>query len=399
AYVEVRKKRGGGGVDHQSLEDFEKRLVPNLYCLWNRVCSGCYFPPPVLEVGIPKDNGKTRYLGIPTVGDRVVQQVIKTRLETRFEALFHPSSYGYRRGRSQHDALEAVRSNCRDHWWVVDMDISAFFDNVRHDLLNLALDRHVSEPWIRSLINRWLSAPVVKENGEVHTRQGSGTPQGGVISPLLANLFLHYVLDEWLEEQFPKAKFVRFADDVIIHCDYYPRIKLIRKRVAERLEECGLSINEAKTQVVFCKSEGRKSDWAKVSFDFLGYRFQPRVGQSHRQNRLITIFDCAISPKSEQKICSSLRATKFHLWHGADLQVIADLINPRLRGWITYYGKYTPSRLSRVMSEVNDRLTKWVCGKYKSFGKSYRKAQRYLRGLAIKLPTLFYHWEKGYARS
>lgn len=397
AYIVVRKKRGGGGVDRQSLEDFEDRLVRNLYRLWNRVCSGCYFPPPVLEVGIPKADGKTRYLGIPTVGDRVVQQVIKTKLEARFEELFHPDSYGYRRGRSQYDALEAVRQNCRDHWWAIDMDIAAFFDNVRHDMLNLALDRHVREPWIRILTNKWLSAAVVKESGELHRRQGSGTPQGGVISPMLANLFLHYVLDKWLSKEFPSASFVRYADDVIIHCDYLPKVKLIRKRVAERLERYGLKLNEAKTSIVFCKSEGRTGNWDKVHFDFLGYRFQPRTGWSKAQKRLITVYDCAISPKSEQKICAALRATKFHLWHSVDLKSIADLINPRLRGWITYYGKHRPNRLSRVMSELNDRLTKWVCRKYKKIGKSYRKGQRYLRSLAKKIPTLFYHWQAGYA--
>lgn len=397
AYKLVKKNRGSYGVDRQSLEDFGKDLARNLYRLWNRVSSGCYYPPAVLEVGIPKDNGKTRYLGIPTVGDRIVQQVIKTKLEPRLERVFRDESYGYRPGKTAHQAIESVRQGVRDCWWAVDMDISAFFDEVSHQLLNLALDRHVSEPWIRTLINRWLEAPIQQqEDGELRYRQGSGTPQGGVISPLLANLFLHYVLDEWLAKEFPDAKYIRYADDAIILCNYEPKVHLIRKRVAERLQQCGLRINEEKTNVVFCKSSGRVGRSDKIAFDFLGYRFQPRAVKSRRQNRMITTFDCAISPKAEVKICKILRATKFHLWNTASIEEIADSLNPKLRGWLNYYGKFNPNRLKRVMKELNDRLAKWVCRKYKRFGKSARKAHRYLRSLAERKPNLFAHWQKGY---
>lgn len=395
AYKLVRKNRGSGGVDHQSLEDFESDLTGHLYRLWNRVSSGSYFPPAVLEVGIPKANGKTRYLGIPTVGDRVVQQVIKTIIEPRLEAIFRPESYGYRPGRGAHEALAAVRQNCRKYWWAIDMDIAGFFDNVSHRNLNLALDRHVREPWIRTLINRWLSAPIQQEDKTLRYRQGSGTPQGGVISPLLSNLFLHYTLDEWLVKEFPRATFTRYADDIIIQCDFEPRIRLIRKQIADRLEEVGLSLNEGKTSVVFCKSSGRYSKESNVTFDFLGYRFQPRPSKN-RYGRNLTIFDCAISPKAEKKIGAYLKETKFHLWSTATIEDIAKLLNPRLRGWINYYGKFNSYRLKRIMGRLNERLAKWACKKYKKFKRSTKKAHMFLRKLAEKVPSLFYHWKVGY---
>lgn len=268
AYKVVKKNRGGAGVDGKSLEDFEMDLEGNIYRLWNRVSSGSYFPAAVKEVAIPKDNGKVRYLGVPTVGDRVVQQVIKTILEPRFEDTFLDCSYGYRPGIRAHDALEQVRHNSRACYYAVDLDIAAFFDNVSHAKLNLALDLHVSEPWIRRLINRWLNAPIRKEDGSLSWRQGRGTPQGGVISPLLANLYLHYGLDVWLGKEFPAARMVRYADDVVIHCNHYGQIQLIRQRVEERLAEVELSVNPAKTHVIFCKQTGRQGKAECITLDF-----------------------------------------------------------------------------------------------------------------------------------
>jgi group II intron reverse transcriptase/maturase len=360
------------------------------------VSSGCYFPPAVLEVGIPKDNGKTRYLGIPTVGDRIVQQVIKSILEPDLEDVFRDCSYGYRPGKRAHDALQQVRQNSRACYYAIDLDIAAFFDNVSHDLLNLALDRHVSEPWIRTLINRWLSAPIRKEDGSLSWRQGRGTPQGGVISPLLANLFLHYTLDVWLAEEFPTARMVRYADDVVIHCNHWGKVQLIRQRIEERLHRVGLSANADKTHVVFCKQSGRLGGTDHITLDFLGHRFQPRPTYSYAKRRLTTVFDCAISPKAEKKLRAKLRQLKFHLWHQEDLEDIARRLNPLTRGWINYYGKYRPERLRRIMRSLNDRLAKWLCRKYKRFGKSAKRAHRFLRNLARRLPSLFYHWQRGY---
>jgi len=395
AYLKVKRNKGSHGVDGQSLKDFEKKLVTNLYTLWNRVSSGSYFPPPVREKGIPKSNGDTRYLGVPTVGDRIVQQVIKTRIETKLEAVFSPNSWGYRPKRGMFGALKAVRHNVRHQGWVIDMDIAAFFDNVSHAKLNLALDRHVREPWIRTLINRWLSAGIQEEDGDLRYRQGRGTPQGGVISPLLANLYLHYALDRWLEEEHPTIKFVRYADDVIVHCNSYEQACHIRNEIRRRLESCELEMSEEKTQIVFCKRSNRRSAYKQISFDFLGYTFQPRKSVG-LEGKIFTTFDCGVSIKSERKFCQRLKDLAFHRWTRRTIYELAKILNPIIAGWVNHFGKFNPRLLMRAMSSLNSRLAKWVCRRYKRFGKSMRKASRFLRNLAVEKPLLFYHWRKGY---
>lgn len=395
AYKKVKGNKGSHGVDGQSLKDFESKLVINLYTLWNRVSSGSYFPPAVREKGIPKSDGKVRYLGIPTVGDRIVQQVIKTYIEADLEDIFSPNSWGYRPKRGMFGALKKVQHNVREHGWVIDMDIAAFFDNVSHEKLNLALDRHVREPWIRTLINRWLSAGIRGEEGNLRYRQGRGTPQGGVISPLLANLYLHYALDRWLEQTHPKIKFVRYADDVIVHCNSYEEACHIRNEIRRRLQSCDLELSEEKTQIVFCKRSNRRSVYNKVSFDFLGYTFKPRTSVGF-EGRLFTTFDCGVSIKSERKFCQKLKDLAFHRWTRRTIQEVAKALNPIIAGWVNHFGMFNPRLLMRAMGSLNDRLAKWVCRRYKRFGKSMRKASRFLRNLAKEKPLLFYHWRKGY---
>mgnify|MGYP001791892423 FL=1 len=395
AYLKVKRNRGSHGVDRQSLMDFESHLVRNLYRLWNRVSSGSYFPPAVREKSIPKADGKVRKLGIPTVGDRIVQQVIKTYIEPRLEAEFSSSSWGYRPKRGVSGALNEVRLGVRKYAWVVDLDIAAFFDNVSHEKLGLALDRHVSEPWIRTLIYRWLTAPIQNEDGQLRYRQGRGTPQGGVISPLLANLYLHYALDSWLEAEHPQIKFVRYADDVIVHCHSYDEAIHLRNEIALRLRACELELNLDKTQVVFCKRTNRRYKYKIVSFDFLSYTFKPRV-KVRPDGMLFTGFDGGVSRKSEQAFCDKLRRSKFHLWTRRSIEQIADYLNPIVSGWLNYFGKLNPYLLIRAMRTLNNRLVKWVCRRYKRYGKSARKAARFLRKLAEERPKLFYHWSKGY---
>ncbi|MEC4115309.1 group II intron reverse transcriptase/maturase, partial [Myroides pelagicus] len=212
AYRKVKSNKGSAGVDEETLIDFDADLSKNLYKLWNRLSSGSYFPQSVKAVEIPKGNGGTRTLGIPTIADRIAQEVVKSYIEPRLEAVFVPSSYGYRPHKSAHDAIEQVRTNVRNYGWVIDMDIKSFFDEVDHDLLLKALSKHVTEKWVMLYIKRWLASPVSR-NGVLEHKVGKGTPQGGVISPLLANLYLHYVLDKWLEKHYPNVRFVRYADD------------------------------------------------------------------------------------------------------------------------------------------------------------------------------------------
>ena len=278
AYRKVKSNQGSAGVDRESLEEFQQDLSGNLYKIWNRLASGSYHPQPVKEVEIPKANGGKRKLGIPTVSDRIAQQVIKSYLEPRLEAVFHEDSYGYRPLKSAHQAIKQVQENVRTYSWVVDMDIKSFFDEVDHELLMKALDRHVSEKWVKLYIRRWLESPVQTKDGRLLQKQGKGTPQGGVISPLLANLYLHYVLDRWLELHYPTVAFVRYADDVVVHCQSEEQAQEVLQGIRARLQECHLSLNETKTKILYCKDYRKKEKKEYGNkFDFLGFSFQPRM--------------------------------------------------------------------------------------------------------------------------
>ena len=395
AYKKVKSNQGSAGVDRVSLEEFQSDLGNNLYKLWNRLASGSYFPPAVREVSIPKSNGKQRKLGIPTVGDRVAQQVIKDYLEPRLETVFHNNSYGYRPLRSAHQAVEAVRINVRQYAWVIDMDIKSFFDEVDHELLMKALDRHVAERWIKMYVRRWLEAPAKDAEGQLHGKEGRGTPQGGVISPLLANLYLHYTLDKWMEKQHKDVPFVRYADDVIVHCTSESKAKEVLEQIKDRLKACNLRLNEEKTKIVYCQDYRREKKHYGKKFDFLGFRFQPRPYRSKRGGMFLG-YGCAISPASSKRIASEWKKLKFHLWTQSTLPDLANRFNPMIRGIINYYGRFNRKGLEKIIRIFHFRLVKWVLNKYKRFGRSYKKAYIWLRKVREDFPNLFYHWSIGY---
>ena len=395
AYRRVKSNKGSAGIDGISLQKYEEKLEDNLYKLWNRLSSGSYFPPALKEVEIPKSNGKKRKLGIPTVGDRVGQQVIKDLLEPRLEKVFDDSSYGYRPLKSAHQALAAVRNNVRNYAWVIDLDITVFFDNVDHDKLLLALDQHVEEGWIKMYIKRWLTAPIKKANGELEEKHGKGTPQGGVVSPLLANLYLHYTFDKWMKKTNPHLAFVRYADDIIIHCHIERQANEAFESIQNRLEECGLSTSPEKTSIVYCKDYRRELKEKKVKFDFLGFSFCPRSVKS-KGGRMFLGYGSKISKKSYSKLVKEIRDTNFHRWSDGSLQQIANLLNPKIRGWIQYYDRFCYRTLSNVFHRLHNRLMKWVLNKYKRFKGSRKLAFQYLREIYKSYPTLFYHWQIGY---
>jgi group II intron reverse transcriptase/maturase len=395
AYKKVRSNNGVAGIDDETIEMYEERLEDNLYILWNRMSSGSYFPLQVLEVEIPKDDGRKRKLGIPTVNDRVAQQVIKSYLEPRFEALFSLRSYGYRPLKSAHQAIEQVRKNVRRYHWVIDMDISGFFDNMSHELLLKAVERHVKEKWAKMYVIRWLQASIEDRKGNKRTRDGKGTPQGGVISPLLANLFLHYAFDKWFEITYPALTFVRYADDLVVHCNSQTEAEEVLKAIRKRLEECRLELNEQKTKIVYCKKDHRKDKFKTVKFDFLGYSFQPRTTTT-KEGEVFLGFDCAISRKSENKIAEVIRKSRFHRRTDRDIYWIAAVFNPKIRGWINYYGKFRMNMLMRIFRIFNWRLIKWAARKYKRFKRNMYKAGDWLRNLAKCYPGLFIHWQYGF---
>jgi len=396
AFRKVKSKKGSAGIDGQSIEGFEEESEDNLYKIWNRLSSGSYFPPHVKEVEIPKRDGKLRKLGIPTIGDRIAQTVIKDYLEPGIDKKFHNSSYGYRPQRSAHGALEEVRKNCWHYDWVIDLDIKGFFDNIDHELMLKALTRHTDQKWVKMYVRRWLEASIEKENGEIIRKEGKGTPQGGVISPLLANLFLHYAFDMWITLKYPQQKFVRYADDIVVFARTKEEATQVLETIQQRMLECKLEIHPDKTKIVYCKDYRRGGKHKVVSFDFLGYTYQPRPTRSKRDGKFFLGFDCGISRKARKKIIAEIRSTKFHRWSTAEVKDIAEMLNPRLRGWINYYGKFRTREMRGVFRCLNKRLVKWLLNRYKSLKNRVKDGYYMLSKICLQQPKLFAHWAIGY---
>lgn len=308
AYKRVRANKGGAGVDEESLSAFESDLKNNLYKLWNRLSSGSYMPPAVKRVEIDKPDGSTRKLGIPTVADRVAQMVVKLHIEPELEKYFHPDSYGYRPGRSAHQALLQAKDRCFKRAWVLDMDIKGFFDNIDHLLLMKAVRRHVKEPWHLLYIQRWLEAPIRHPDGRFEVPK-RGVPQGGVISPLLSNLFLHYVFDVWVERHWGGIQFERYADDIVCHCASEREVNRLRACLEQRFVDCGLQLHPKKTKIVYCKGGYQTGNYPNVAFDFLGYTFRPRWIQT-RDGRQGLYFMAAISTANAKKLRGAINQNK-----------------------------------------------------------------------------------------
>jgi RNA-directed DNA polymerase len=390
AYLRVKSNKGAAGIDGQSIEDFEKGLKKNLFKVWNRMSSGSYFPPPVRTVKIPKKSGGERSLGIPTVADRVAQQMVKARLEPELDPKFHPDSYGYRPKKSALDAVEQARRRCWRNDWVLDLDIKAFFDNLDHELLMRAVRKHASQRWMVLYIRRWLKAPVEEESGRLVGRE-KGTPQGGVISPLLANLFLHYALDRWLSEHHPRVLFERYADDVIVHCRTERQAKEMRKAIAERLRDCGLELHPEKTQIVYCKDELRKGRHAHEKFDFLGYEYRPRRSCT-RAGKVFTNFSPAVSPKAAKAMRETVRSWRLRKRSDQSIEQLSRLFNPVVRGWLRYYGRFGRSALDSIARQLDHELVHWARQKYKKLRGHVQRARQWLAALVRQRSELFAHW-------
>jgi len=396
AYKKVRSNHGGAGIDQVSMEEYDVNRSKYLYKLWNRMASGSYFPPPVKEVEIPKKDGKVRKLGVPTISDRVGQMVIKDYLEPRFEKIFSPHSYAYRPNKNAHQALTEVRANCRRTDWVIDLDIKGFFDNIDHIKLLKAIEKHVPEQWCVMYIKRWLQSPVQTKSGELIQKQGKGTPQGGVISPLLANLFLHYAMDKWLEQTHPTVKYVRYADDAILHCKSKVQADYVLDNLHRRMQSVGLELHPEKTKLVYCKDYRRQGKHKIVKFDFLGYSFQPRSTATGGKGNLFLGFDCAISIDSKKRIAQKMSELDIpHLTHKSIVGV-AQYLEPYIRGWINYYGKFRRSMLNPIFQLLRRRIVQWVRRRYKRYKTSLNRAYEWLKRIRIQFPTLFYQWRLGF---
>ena len=390
AYQKVRKGGKAVGIDQQSWADFDKEPERNLYVIWNRLASGSYHPQPVREVEIPKKDGSKRKLGIPTLRDRIAQQVVKDYMEKRIDKLFHENSYGYRPLKSAHQAIEQVRQNTFGFDWVLDMDISKFFDEVDHDLTLKAVSHVMEEKWVLMYVERWLKMPVQKQDGTFEPKQGKGTPQGGVISPLLANLYLHFAMDKWLSNHYPTVRFVRYADDVVIHCSTHQQAEQVKEALINRLAEVKLKVNESKTHIAYCKDYRRKESHEKVKFEFLGFSYQPRARKSKRDGKNFMAFTAEISQTNKKRIIQTIR--ELGVWRDTrvEIQSIAAQLNAKLRGWINYYGLYSKRSLRIALVKVEERLVKWLKKKHKA---GTRKARAKLKVIRRENPELFYHWK------
>jgi group II intron reverse transcriptase/maturase len=395
AYRRVKANRGAAGVDGESLAMFEKDLKGNLYKIWNRMSSGSYFPPPVRLVEIPKKgNGGKRPLGIPTVGDRVAQTVVKLVLEPIVEPMFHEDSYGYRPGKSAIDAVGTARKRCWNTDWVIDLDIKGFFDSIPHDLVERAVAHHTDIPWVKLYIARWLRAPVQMQDSTLEERT-KGTPQGGVVSPLLANLFLHYAFDTWMQRIFPSISFERYADDALVHCHSKRQAEKVMAAIRDRFEQCGLELHPEKTRIVYCKDDDRRGEHEHIAFDFLGYTFQPRRAKN-RRGKFFVSFLPAISTKAAKTIRATIRQWRMaSTRNNQRLEDLARLVNPSVRGWMNYYGRFYRSKVVQVLRHLNVALAGWARRKFRRFRCRERASMHWLGSVARREPKLFAHWQFG----
>ena len=398
AFKRVKANGGSAGVDKITIEQVENNKRKYLYPLWNRMASGSYFPKAVRQTLIPKGNGEMRALGIPTVVDRVAQQVIATELENMVDKTFSVNSFGYRPNKSAHQAVEQCRINCMKYSWVIDIDIKGFFDNIDHELLMQAVQWHTDKKHILLYCKRWLEAPIQQTDGTIKQPQGKGTPQGGVISPILANIFLDVVFDKWIEKRNPEIVFERYADDIVVHCRNIKEALRLLEAIKERFAACKLEVNKSKTKIVYCRRNQQKQPPFKVhyqKFDFLGFTFKPRI--SLERGKLKLGFSPAISQKSIARVNEGLRKLKIHRWTYFPLSKVGEMLKSKIRGWLNYYSKFRKSELRHLFRDLNKRLARWVSNKYRRFRrKHWYFAYKYLQGIAKQYPYMFEHWKVGF---
>jgi RNA-directed DNA polymerase len=394
AWRQVAANKGAPGVDEVTLGEFEEDLKGNLYKVWNRMSSGSYFPPPVRAVEIAKPHGGgTRVLGVPTVADRVAQTVVAKYLEPVVEPRFHPDSFGYRPGKSAHEAVETCRQRCWSFDWVIDLDIQQFFDTVPWGNVVKAVEAVTDCRWVLLYVKRWLAAPLELPDGTLVERT-RGTPQGSAVSPVLANLFMHYAFDRWMARNWPQCPFERYADDAVVHCVNRRQAQEVLAAIAARMEEVGLRLHPGKTRVVYCKDDQRRGDHEHTSFTFLGFTFRAREAVSRNGHRFVNFLP-AMSTEALKAKGEALRKMRVHTHTGLSLDDLARWLNPIVAGWVNYYGRFYRSAMQPLLWRVNAYVRRWAAKKYRRL-RTYTRFKRWWAGLLDRQPGLFAHWK--YAR-
>jgi RNA-directed DNA polymerase len=390
AYRRVKANKGAPGVDGQTIEAFETDLKNNLYRVWNRMASGSYFPPAVRAVPIPKADGGIRVLGVATVADRIAQTVVAARLEAKVEPMFHPDSYGYRPGRSALDAVAVTRARCWRKDWVLDLDIKSFFDSVDHDLLLKAVEANTDDVWVVLYIKRWLKAPLEHPDGTLQVRD-RGTPQGSAVSPVLANLFMHYAFDTWMDREHPGVTFCRYVDDVVVHAVTLRQAERLRSAIAERMAEVGLELHPVKTKIVFCRDKRRRGSYEHESFTFLGFTFRARSARN-KDGVVFASFLPAVSREALKVMGQRVRRWSVHRHVSSNLADLARWMNPIVRGWMQYYGRFYRTELLPLLKRINTYLMRWARKKYRRL-HGFKKAKAWWDAVCDRYPRGFAHWQ------
>lgn len=393
AYKQVSKNKGAAGVDEVSITKFEENLKDNLYKLWNRMSSGSYFPEPVKAVTIPKDTGGQRTLCVPSVSDRIAQAAATMYLEPLVEPKFHEDSYGYRPNKSALDAVYTARKRCWKNDWTVDLDISGFFDNLDHDLALQAIKKHTDCKWIILYVERWMKAPIQQADGSKVVRD-KGVPQGGSVSPIISNIFMHHVFDIWMKKNYPTVPFERYVDDAIVHCRTKRQAEFMKVMIEERLAKCKLRLHPEKTQIVYCKDGDRRDEFPTQNFDFLGYTFRARGAKNKKGNCYVSFLP-AISNKAKKKIKKTIKSWRIHRITWTTLEEISKKIDPIVRGWFQYYGRFYKSEMYTSLRNIERYLIRWVRTKYKKLRDHGRLAKQFLGKVRKRSPNIFYHWTLG----
>jgi group II intron reverse transcriptase/maturase len=393
AWLKVKDKKGAAGPDGVTVEQFEGNLQRNLYGLWNRMSSGSYFPGPIRRVEIPKPGG-IRVLGVPNVIDRVAQTVVVMVLEPLVEPIFHDDSYAYRPGRQPLDAVAVCRQRCFQNEWVIDLDIKAFFDSAPWELMEKAVAHHTDSGWVRLYVARWLRAPLQSPDGTLVSRE-KGTPQGAVISPLLANLLLHYGFDAWMDRELPTIPFERFSDDIVVHCVSESAARRVRDAIADRLAHIGLQLHPEKTRIVYCKNSRRRGTYETVSFTFCGYTFRPRKAFDKRRRQAFTGFLPGVSAGKLTEMSRRVRSWRLSRRTTLTLDDLARGINPLVGGWLAYFTRFYPTLVIPLCKRIDRHLMRWARQKYKRL-RSDKQARAWLIGVRTRAPGLFAHWQLAY---